>query len=237
MSKLHCIIVEDEPLAVKVLADYIAAVPFLELAATLPDALAATDYLHRHPVDLMFLDIHLPRLKGLDFLRLLDQKPAVVVTTAYHQYAVDGYELDISDYLLKPIRFERFLKAVNKVHAAAKERAIPAAAVPMPVVPARDALFIMEQKRKVRIQLADILYIESQREYVRIVTAKGEHRTKMGTQEFLALLPEAAFLRIHRSFVVAIARVEAYTAEVVEILGKELPVGREYRGELAKLEG
>ncbi len=234
MYKLRCIIVEDEPLAVKVLADYIAQVPFLELAATLPDALAATDYLHQHTVDLMLLDIHLPRLKGLDFLRLLDQPPAVVITTAYHQYALDGYELDIVDYLLKPIRFERFLKAMNKVRIAVEERAIPAAAAPAAT---RDSVFIMEQKKRVRVQLADILFIESQREYVRIVTAQGEHRTKMGTQEFLALLPEAAFLRIHRSFVVAIARVQAYTAETVEVRGRELPVGREYRGVLGRLEG
>ncbi len=234
MSKLRCIIVEDEPLAVKVLADYVAQVPFLELAATLPDALSATDYLHRHTVDLMLLDIHLPRLKGLDFLRLLDQPPAVVITTAYHQYALDGYELDIVDYLLKPIRFERFLKAMNKVRIAAEERAIPAAAPP---AAARDSVFIMEQKKRVRVQFADILFVESQREYVRIVTLQGEHRTKMGTQEFLALLPEAAFLRIHRSFVVAIARVQAYTAETVEVRGRELPVGREYRCVLGRLEG
>src|ERR1043165_5572151 len=116
MSKIKCIIIEDEPLAVKVLADYVAQVPFLELQETFKDAILATDYLRDHAVDLIFLDIHLPKLKGMAFLKTLISPPAVIITTAYHQYAVEGFELSVTDYLLKPFEFDRFLIAVNKVH-------------------------------------------------------------------------------------------------------------------------
>src|SRR5829696_9113766 len=115
MSKITCIIIEDEPLAVKVLSDYISEVPFLELEATFKDAILATDYLRDHHADLIFLDINLPKLKGMAFLKTLTHPPAVIITTAYHQYAVEGFELNVTDYLLKPFEFERFLVAVNKV--------------------------------------------------------------------------------------------------------------------------
>src|SRR6478672_1828220 len=115
MSKIKCIVVEDEPLAVKVLADYIPQVPFLELQDTFKDAILATDFLRDHRTDLIFLDIHLPKLKGMAFLKTLSQPPAVIITTAYHQYAVEGFEMNVTDYLLKPFEFERFLVAVNKV--------------------------------------------------------------------------------------------------------------------------
>src|SRR5918911_1201953 len=118
MSKLKCIIIEDEPLAVKVLSDYISQVPFLELQGTFKDAILATDYLRDHATDLIFLDIHLPKLKGMAFLKTLPHPPAVIITTAYHQYAVEGFNLNVTDYLLKPFEFERFLVAVNKVKTA-----------------------------------------------------------------------------------------------------------------------
>src|SRR5688572_5456286 len=115
MSKINCIIVEDEPLAAKVLSDYIREVPFLELKGTFKDAIVANEFLRDNTVDLIFLDIHLPRLKGMAFLKTLVRPPAVIITTAYHQYAVEGFELNVTDYLLKPVEFERFLVAVNKV--------------------------------------------------------------------------------------------------------------------------
>src|SRR5215213_3218807 len=122
MSEIKCIIIEDEPLAVKILSDYIAQVPFLELQASFKDAILATSYLREHQTNLIFLDIHLPKLKGLDFLKTLVHPPAVIITTAYHQYAVEGFSLNVTDYLLKPIEFERFLVAVNKVKAAQPTR-------------------------------------------------------------------------------------------------------------------
>src|SRR4030095_6915197 len=124
MSKIRCIIVEDEPLAVKVLSDYISQVPFLELQRAFKDAILATDYLHDHDTDLIFLDIHLPKLKGMAFLKTLAHPPAVIITTAYHQYAVEGFDLNVTDYLLKPIEFERFLIAVNKVKTGQREKQV-----------------------------------------------------------------------------------------------------------------
>src|SRR6476619_2762871 len=122
MSNIKCIIVEDEPLAVKVLSDYISQVPFLELQGTFKDAILATDYLRNHSVDLIFLDIHLPKLKGMAFLKTLTHPPAIIITTAYHQYAVEGFELNVTDYLLKPFEFERFLVAVKKVKSSQVEK-------------------------------------------------------------------------------------------------------------------
>src|SRR5215471_18733322 len=122
MSNLRCIIIEDEPLAVKVLSDYISQVPFLELQATFKDAILATDWLRENEVDLIFLDIHLPKLKGMAFLKTLTDPPAVIITTAYHQYAVQGFDLNVTDYLLKPFEFERFLTAVNKLKKAPGEK-------------------------------------------------------------------------------------------------------------------
>ena len=125
MSDIKCIIIEDEPLAVKVLSDYILQVPFLQLQGTFKDAILATDYLRDHHTDLIFLDIHLPKLKGMAFLKTLTHPPAVIITTAYHQYAVEGFDLNVTDYLLKPFEFERFLIAVTKVKTAAGEKQKP----------------------------------------------------------------------------------------------------------------
>ena len=122
MSNIKCIVIEDEPLAVKVLSDYILQVPFLELQDTFKDAILATDYLRHNTTDLIFLDIHLPKLKGMAFLKTLSHPPAVIITTAYHQYAVEGFDLNVTDYLLKPFEFERFLIAVTKVKTIQKEK-------------------------------------------------------------------------------------------------------------------
>ncbi len=230
MSKLNCIIVEDEPLAVKVLTDYISQVPFLELAATFKDALLATDYLRQKSTDLIFLDIHLPRLKGMAFLKTLATPPAVIITTAYHQYAVEGFNLHVTDYLLKPIEFERFLTAVTRVRTNC-------ATTPRPTDPAdpRDFIFITVQKRKVKILFSEIIYIESQREYIKIITTRGEHISKMGTHEIEALLPAHLFKRVHRSYIVAIRRIESYTAEMIEINGAAIPIGKGYRDSMENL--
>lgn len=222
MSKIRCIIIEDEPLAVKVLKDYVAQVPFLQLQETFRDALLATDYLRGNTVDLIFLDIHLPRLKGMSFLKTLTNPPAVIVTTAYHQYAVEGFELNVTDYLLKPIAFERFLVAVGKLPKPAETAS-------------RDFIFINVQKKKVRLSFADILYIESQREYIRIVTVQGEYLSKMSTHEIESLLPAPLFTRVHRSFIVSVRRIDAFTAEMIEIGGTSIPVGKEYKKNIHRI--
>src|SRR5215216_4562448 len=144
MSNLKCIIVEDEPLAAKVLSDYISQVPFLRLEGTFKDAILATDYLTDHHTDLIFLDIHLPRLKGMAFLKTLTNPPAVIITTAYHQYAIEGFNLNVTDYLLKPFDFERFLVAVTKVKTAQREKQSANEGQEV-----KDYLFLTVQKKKV----------------------------------------------------------------------------------------
>lgn len=224
MSKIKCIIVEDEPLAAKTLADYIALVPSLQLEGVFKDAILAGEHLREHAVDLIFLDIHLPKLRGIAFLKTLAAPPAVIITTAYHQYAVDGFNLNVTDYLLKPYTLERFLVAVNKVKSAQSDKIRPS-----DTPPEKDFIFVSVQKKMVKIHFADILYIESQREYVRIVCGKKEWLSKMGTHEIEELLPGHLFKRVHRSFIVSVAKIEAYTAEVVEVGGVAVPIGRGYR--------
>ncbi len=202
MSNLTCIIIEDEPLAVKVLADYISQVPFLEPKGTFKDAILAADYLRNHHVELIFLDIHLPKLKGMAFLKTLTHPPAVIITTAYHQYAVEGFNLNVTDYLLKPFDFERFLVAVSKVKTARAEKKEFHESGE-----GKDYLFLNVQKKKVRILFSEIVYVESQREYVKIVTTKGEYLSKMSTHEVEALLPAHLFKRVHRSFIVSIPKI------------------------------
>lgn len=230
MSKIKCIIIEDEPLAIKVLSDYILQVPFLELQVTFKNALLASEYLRENTTELIFLDIHLPKLKGMAFLKTLSNRPAVIVTTAYHQYAVEGFDLNVTDYLLKPFAFERFLIAVGKVKIAQneihktnehKEK--------------KDFIFLNIQKKKVKILFSEIVYIESQREYIKIVTTKKEYIPKMSTHEIESLLPTNLFKRIHRSFIVSINKIESYTAEIVEVDGASIPIGRDYRGIIENL--
>ena len=224
MSKINCIIIEDEPLAVKVLSDYVLQVPFLELDATFKDAILATDYLREHHTDLIFLDIHLPKLKGMAFLKTLTHPPDVIITTAYHQYAVEGFDLNVKDYLLKPFEFERFLVAVNKVKTAQKEKHELHTTDGI-----KDYLFLNVQKKKVRILFSEIVYIESQREYIKIITTKTEYVSKMSTHEIEELLPSNLFKRIHRSFIVSVSRIDSYTAEMVEMNGVSIPIGRGYK--------
>ena len=230
MSKIKCIIVEDEPLAVKVLSDYVSQVPFLELQCAFKDAILATDWLRQNGTDLIFLDIHLPKLKGLAFLKTLTSPPAIIITTAYHQYAVEGFNLNVTDYLLKPFEFDRFMVSVNKVKRTQTEKQMPVEAQD-----SKDFIFLNVQKKKVKILFSEILYIESQREYVKIVTTKKQWISKMSTHEIENLLPGNLFRRIHRSFIVSMSKIDSYTAEDVEVNGVSIPVGRDYREVLKNL--
>ena len=224
MSKINCIIIEDEPLAVKVLSDYILQVPFLELQGTFKDAILATDWLRHNNTDLIFLDIHLPKLKGMAFLKTLTHPPAVIITTAYHQYAVEGFDLNVTDYLLKPFDFERFLIAVTKVKTAGKEKQKPTESKEL-----KDFIFLNAERKRVKILFSEIVYIESQREYIKIITTKREYISKMSTHEIEDLLPPNLFKRIHRSYIVSISKIDSYTAEIVEVNGISIPIGRGYR--------
>lgn len=226
MQRYHCLIIEDEPLAAEVLQDYIRQVPFLELKGVASDAIFAMELLQQQKIDLIFLDIHLPKLKGFDFIRTLKQPPHVIITSAYHEYALQGYEYNVVDYLLKPIEFSRFLMAVNKL----KQSPVPAVSIhSLLASPERAYLFFNVSKKKVKIYLDEILYIESLKEYIRIYTRTKNILTKFQLGQIEELLARNNFLRIHRSFIVSKDKIEAFTATDVEINGKQIPIGRSYK--------
>lgn len=230
MPEIKCIIIEDEPLAAKVLSDYIAQVPFLKLQGKFKDALLATEFLRQHTTDLIFLDIHLPKLKGMAFLKTLTHPPSVIVTTAYHQYAVEGFNLNVTDYLLKPFEFERFLVAVNKVNAQ-----VPQKNFSTDTKEVKDYMFVNVQKKKVKILYADIIYIESQQEYIKVVTTKKTYFSKLTTAEMETLLPAHLFKRVHRSYIVSVIRIDSFTADTVETGGISIPIGRSFRNVMKDL--
>ncbi|WP_276481768.1 LytR/AlgR family response regulator transcription factor [Paraflavitalea pollutisoli] len=226
MQRYHCLIIEDEPLAAEVLQDYIRQVPFLELKGVASDAIYAMELMQQQPVDLIFLDIHLPKLKGFDFIRTLKQPPHIIITSAYHEYALQGYEYNVVDYLLKPIEFSRFLMAVNKL----KQSPVPAVSIHTLLAPAERAyLFFNVSKKKVKVYLDEILYIESLKEYIRIYTKTKNILTKFQLGQIEEMLAKNNFVRIHRSFIVAKDKVDAFTATDVEINGKQIPIGRSYK--------
>jgi DNA-binding LytR/AlgR family response regulator len=224
MQQFNCIIVEDEPLAAEVLQDYIAEVSLLNLRAVCHDAIFALEVLQKENIDLIFLDIHLPKLKGLEFIKTLKHAPKIIITTAFHEYALQGYEFNVVDYLLKPIEFSRFLAAVNKL------KPVPEVSAPTVFREAeRRFLFFNVSKKRVKIYLDEILYIESLKEYIRIYTKSRNILTKFQLGEIEQLLNKAEFLRVHRSFIVAKNKIEAFTATDIEINGKQVPVGRSYK--------
>lgn len=224
MEKYNCIIVEDEPLGVEILEGYIAQIPFLNLVKVCNDAISAMNVLQKERVDVIFLDIHLPKIKGIDFLKTLTNPPKIIITSAYHQYALEGYEYNVLDYLLKPIEFSRFLTAVNKLnfkptvsyHKDETEKESP-------------HMFFNTNKKKVKIFLDDILYIESQKEYVKIYTNEKSVITKIPLSQVDELLSKNDFIRIHRSFIISKKKIEAFTSSDVEIKGKLIPIGRSYK--------
>jgi len=217
---IKCLVIEDEPLATDILVEYVKRVPFLELKGTCGDAIAALEVMQRETIDLIFLDIHLPGLKGLDFLRTLKHSPSVILTTAYHQYALEGYELSVVDYLLKPIEFKRFLEAVNKVKG--------------PVVELRRTITVQADKKTVVIPVDDIIYIEAQKEYIKIQTANSSYVTKYALTKMEEDLDSLMFMRVHRSFIVAVSKITAFTGHDVELNGKSIPIGGNYRDEVSE---
>lgn len=226
MLQYNCLIVEDEPLAAEILQDYIKQVPFLQLKGICADAIFAIEVLKKEKIDLIFLDIHLPRLKGLDFIKTLKKPPHIIITSAYDQYALQGYEYNVLDYLLKPVEFSRFLMAVNKISNETATALAPAGN--MENNPG-EFLFLNVGKKKVRVKLSEILYIESLKEYIRITTKSRSIITKFQLGQMGELLPGNNFLRVHRSYIVAMDKIDAFTATDVEINAKLIPIGRGYR--------
>ncbi|AZA80139.1 DNA-binding response regulator [Chryseobacterium sp. G0186] len=222
-KKYNCIIVEDEPIAAEILETFISRDSELNLVGKSADAIHANNLLNIHEVDLMFLDLHLPVIKGFDFLRKLKNPPLVIVTTAYHQYAVEGYELDIADYLLKPIPYDRFTSAVGKFkYLMEAEDALLEMAE-------RDYIFISSGKKQVKIILQDIFYIESLREYINIHTKTEIFTFKMPLSKIEESLNPKMFTRIHKSYIISKSKVEVKSAGIVQIKGKNLPIGRTYK--------
>lgn len=215
-SMIRCLLVEDEPLAAEVLKDYIQQVPFLNLVDTCSDALFALEVLKKEHIDLIFLDIHLPGLKGVDMLASLVHPPQVILTTAYHEYALQGYELNVVDYLLKPIEFKRFYQAVSKVKVEHE-----------PTV--KSTITIQADNRRLVINTADILFIESQKEYIFIKTKTGDYKTKYAISRIEEELNPQIFLRVHRSFIVSLLHITAFNATSVNLPGRVVPIGGNFK--------
>jgi len=225
-GKIRCLAVDDEPPALDILKKYISTVSTLELAGTCNNAVEALNFLRGTSIDLLFLDIQMPQLLGTDLIRTLKNPPRVIFTTAHRKFALEGFELDAIDYLLKPISLERFLKAVNKLPQQSSASSLPALAT---TAGERTYFFFSVGKKKVKVFLDEILYIESLREYVRITTKEKNILTKFQLSRIEELLSQNNFLRIHRSFIVAKDKISAFTTVDVEINNKQIPIGRSYK--------
>lgn len=225
MQVLNCLIVEDEPLAADLLKDYIQQVQGLELKGVCENAFCAMEKLRSEKVDVIFLDINLPKLSGIDFLKTIKHHYHVVFTTAYHQFALQGYELNVVDYLMKPIEFSRFLQAVNKVFDRNGLKSEE------PVNEKKHYFFNVDKKR-IKVLAEDILYIESLKDYVRIFTKDKNIVTKFQIGEIEKFLQDKRFLRIHKSFVINTTQISSFTASSVEIGTATLPIGRSYKNQM-----
>ncbi len=234
---IKCLIVDDEPLAIEVLESYVDRVVSLQLVATSSNAVEAFDILKREKIDLLFLDIQMPKLTGIDFLKVLNPVPKVILTTAYREYAVESYELNVSDYLLKPIAFDRFLMAINKVIGDGDNVVISRTNEP-PSLNLDPHLFLKADRKMVKVYLKDITYIESLKDYVRVKKQDGSEVVSLQKISYLEQkLPSDCFIRIHKSFIISVHKIDSYSANNVEIGSKEIPIGRSYKSEVMKVLG
>jgi len=229
---VRCLIVDDEPLARRVIEKYLSDLPAFELTGACASAVEAAAFLHQHDVDLMFLDIQMPQLTGLDFLKTLSRPPKVILTTAYSEYALEGYEYDVMDYLLKPIPFPRFLKAVNKhplLHAQPQTQGGQAEAPTSPYI------MIEVDRRTHRIHRDDIDYLEGYGNFIKVWTKKGMLLTAGPMKALESRLPAPLFLRIHKSYIVRVDAIQQVNGHTVRLKNKALPVGRAYKLHLENL--
>ncbi len=229
--KLTCVIVEDEPLARNLLTEYVKKVPTLQLIEACSNALKALEVLRNNSVDILFLDVQMPELTGISLLKILQKKPLVILTTAYSEYALEGYELDVTDYLLKPITFERFLKAVDKVTERIQERSKP---VTQEITVTSDTktpafVFIKDGTKLVKVMLADILYVEGLKDYVTIHTKQQKITSLQRLKTLEEQLPSNQFIRIHNSYIVALQAIDIVHKNEVQIGDAALPIGDTYR--------
>lgn len=229
--KISCIAVDDEPLALEVIEDYIKKVPFLTLEKMFDNAIDAMEFLRNEKVDLMFLDIQMEELTGIQMLNILKPKPEVIFTTAYDQFALQGYELDVTDYLLKPISFERFVKAVDKVHEKlCKLHAGKAQPVEVSIFnPKTDYFFVKSGFKLHKVTFDEILYVEGQGDYLKIVTPRIRIMTLQTFKGVEDILPVSNFLRVHKSYIVAIDKIESIEGNMIRIADAHIPIGESYK--------
>ncbi len=227
--KIRTLIVDDEPHAIEIIERYAANVPEIEIIATASNAIKAYQFLQTNEVDLIFLDIKMPGLSGTDLVRSLKTPPMIVLTTAYPEHAMEGFELDVVDYLLKPIPLPRFLRAVDKVLFTFKGIKLVPPAEPAPEAVREHYLYLRIDRRYVKVNSRDIHWIESVKDYLKVVTAKEVFISKQKISLAEKLLPGGKFMRIHRSFIVPLDKVERLHPNHVVIAGHQLPVGRNYK--------
>lgn len=218
---LRCITVDDEPFSLAKVNGFIAKVSYLSLVSSFPSAIEALAFMKQNPVDLIFLDIQMEDLTGIQLLEIMDPKPAVILTTAYDQYALKGYELNVSDYLLKPYSFERFLKATEKVHHQMKQH--------QPEIDNDAFIFLKTEYRLEKVNFDDILYIESRGDYVYVVCSQIKILTLMTLKSIIMKLPVEQFIRVHKSYVVSINKIKAIEQGRIHIQGTKIPIGDLYR--------
>jgi len=230
---MQCLAIDDEKLVLELLEDNIRQVPFLQLVKACRNALEATAILQSTPVDLLFLDIQMPGLSGLQLLQSLPHPPMTILITAYEQYALESYNLDVVDYLLKPVSFERFMKACNKAHERFLRQPLTSAAAE----PAPDHFFVNVEYTLVKILIADILYVEGLKDYIKIHVASSKKPviTRMSMKAIEEKLPPAQFIRTHKSFIIAAPKITAIKRDLICLGELELPLSEFYKGNLDKV--
>lgn len=228
MSKLKCIIVDDEPLAQEVIVRYLENIRELELVTTCNNALEAFEVLNNEQIDLMFLDISMPVISGIDFLRSLRKAPAVIISTAHPDFALQGYELDVVDYLVKPVSLERFIKAVNKAIDRVKQQA------PADKNNKVDYMFVKSDQKLIRINFSDINYIEGMKDYVKIFTKEKMIVTLHTMKFFEGSLPSDRFLRVHKSYIINATAIKTISGNELEIQQTRIPIGSSYKDNLMR---
>lgn len=228
---IQCIAVDDEPLALNILEEYIKKIPYLDLKMTFTSALECIDYLKQNKVDLLFLDIQMEELSGIQLLKVLKDRPEVIFTTAYNKYAIQGFDLDVTDYLLKPISFERFLIAVDKVYEKINLKKSPVVTSHETSSKSgeKDFFFVKTEFRLQKVFLSDILYIEGMGDYVRIVTTKERIMTLQSFKKVESVLTEPRFVRVHRSYMIALDKITSVERNRIRIGDQLIPVGENYR--------
>lgn len=226
---MNIIIVDDEPLAREVLETYIQKLPGMNLLAKCENAIEAFESLNNHKIDLMFLDIQMPQITGIDFLKTLSNPPKVVFTTAYSNYALDGYELNVVDYLLKPIAFDRFVKAINKTLDLLKSSGQEEEKKQEEEEEQQEFIFVKADKKLIKVNFDDIFYIEGLKDYVILHTPTGRIVTLQTMKMLESKLPSELFKRVHRSYIANLTKIDVLEGNMLEINGKTIPIGKNYR--------